>query len=574
MYSNNKKTWILIWSILIALLLFLGLWFHQKEIDAGEYVHFLGYNENGTLIDQTRTEASTTEAEAEPTTMADWIATEAEPTTREQLNTQNINDTGDFADITDITTSELGPEDNISENYEDASKAFYISKQEYETAMKNKKIFMTLSIICIVFGIIGELVLVICLRNNNVLLTIEGAVILLTMTIERSLNTDFSYITEIPILFIGLIMLPYAIHDIVRWISKGLSLKDSLSHRIGMLFSKRYNKPHLYLPVVTMWMIFLIVAGIGIGIGMYQSCYLVVGVFCAIIAFSTVVKYMNDLSHFERQIEQLSAGEAIEISSEIYANLENKLAGFKLDRDAAIENAVKSERFKVDLITNVSHDLRTPLSSILGYGELLEGEDLSTEGREKLNNLNKKTRYMRDLVDELFELTKISSGVIEPKAEELDLIKLIEQTIGLYEDKLTAGKLSIKRHFFMDKVQIKSDGAMLHQVLANLLGNAIKYSLVGSRIHIKADKDESGNNIIIRMSNVSSYEMDFDEEEIVQRFVRGDKARSTGGSGLGLAIAKTYTDALGGEFRIEIDDEQFVAIIKLPFENERKMKES
>lgn len=545
MYSNNKKTGILVWSIFLALLLFLGLWFHQKEIDAGEYVHFLGYNENGMKIDQTATAARTTEAEAEPTTMADWIATEAEPTTREQLNTQN---------------------------YEDASKAFYISKQEYETAMKNKKIFMTLSIICIVFGIIGELVLVICLRKNDVLLTIEGAVILLTMTIERSLNTDFSYITEIPILFIGLIMLPYAIHDIVRWISKGLSLKDSLSHRIGMLFSKRYNKPHLYLPVVTVWMIFCIAAGIGMG--MYQSCYLSVGVFCGIMALATAVKYMNDLSHFERQIEQLSAGEAIEISSEIYANLENKLAGFKLDRDAAIENAVKSERFKVDLITNVSHDLRTPLTSILGYGELLEGEDLSTEGREKLNNLNKKTRYMRDLVDELFELTKISSGVIEPKTEELDLIKLIEQTIGLYEDKLTVGKLSIKRHFFMDKVQIKSDGAMLHQVLANLLGNAIKYSLVGSRIHIKADKDESGNNIIIRMSNVSSYEMDFDEEEIVQRFVRGDKARSTGGSGLGLAIAKTYTDALGGEFRIEIDDEQFVAIIKLPFENERKMKES
>ncbi len=230
-------------------------------------------------------------------------------------------------------------------------------------------------------------------------------------------------------------------------------------------------------------------------------------------------------------------------------------------RDAAIEEAVRNERLRVDLIANVSHDLRTPLTSILGYGNLLREENLSESGAENLALLNQKSAYMKELVDSLFELTKVSSGVLVCEKKELDLIRLIEQTAGLFEDDLQSAGLSIKRHYCRDSLPVQTDGAFLNRVLANLLQNAVKYALPGTRIHLHVT--EAGKAVRIRMTNVSASELDFDPEEITERFTRGDKARTTKGSGLGLAIAKTYTEALGGAFRIEIDGDVFAAVIEL-----------
>ena len=245
-----------------------------------------------------------------------------------------------------------------------------------------------------------------------------------------------------------------------------------------------------------------------------------------------------------------------------FAETEEKLKAVQSAHTEAIRQAVTGERFKVELISNVSHDLRTPLTAILGYGELLEQQPMSEEGKLQLSRLNQKAGYMRDLVDSLFELTKVSSGVLEPKREAIDLIRLMEQTIGLFDDQLTAAGLRVKRQYAMKEAALNTDGSMLHQVFANLLGNAIKYALKGSRIYLEAAETDSGYRV--RMVNTASYEMDFTAEEIVQRFARGDKARSTQGSGIGLAIAQTYTEAVGGAFRIAIDGDQFSAIVTLP----------
>lgn len=245
-----------------------------------------------------------------------------------------------------------------------------------------------------------------------------------------------------------------------------------------------------------------------------------------------------------------------------FAETEEKLKAVQSAHTEAIRQAVTGERFKVELISNVSHDLRTPLTAILGYGELLEQQPMSEEGKLQLSRLNQKAGYMRDLVDSLFELTKVSSGVLEPKREAIDLIRLMEQTIGLFDDQLTAAGLRVKRQYAMKEAALNTDGSMLHQVFANLLGNAIKYALKGSRIYLEAAETDSGYRV--RMVNTASYEMDFTAEEIVQRFARGDKARSTQGSGIGLAIAETYTEAVGGAFRIAIDGDQFSAIVTLP----------
>ncbi len=241
---------------------------------------------------------------------------------------------------------------------------------------------------------------------------------------------------------------------------------------------------------------------------------------------------------------------------------EQQLLEVQAQHHEAVKAAVASERFKVDLISNVSHDLRTPLTAIVGYGELLEKEKLSEEGTVQLNRLNQKAHYMGQLVDSLFELTKVSSGVLECKKEKIDLIRLLEQTLGLMDDQLSMAGLTVKRHYPAQTIPLVTDGSRMHQVFANLLGNAIKYALPGTRIHLEVTETEDSNRI--RMVNTASYEMDFDPEEILQRFVRGDKSRSTKGSGLGLAIAQTYTQSVGGQFSVTVDGDQFSAIVNLP----------
>lgn len=278
--------------------------------------------------------------------------------------------------------------------------------------------------------------------------------------------------------------------------------------------------------------------------------------------FLCLWKYGADLRHFQKQLDNFQAGRPIAVGNGAFAETEAQLLTVQAQHEEAVRTAVTSERFKVELISNVSHDLRTPLTAILGYGELLQGESLSPAGREQLLRLNQKAGYMRDLVESLFELTKVSSGVMESKKEDIDLIRLLEQTIGLFDDQLTAAGLTVRRHYCADSLPLTTDGSRMHQVFANLLGNAIKYALPGTRIHLEVK--ETGGAWVIRMVNTASYEMDFQPEEIMQRFARGDKARSTKGSGLGLAIAQTYTESVGGSFTVAVDGDQFSAIVTLP----------
>ena len=273
-------------------------------------------------------------------------------------------------------------------------------------------------------------------------------------------------------------------------------------------------------------------------------------------------KYGADLQHFQKQLEQFQKGLPVTIKENSFIQAEAQLSVVSAQHEEAIQIAVTSERFKVELISNVSHDLRTPLTSILGYGELLEKETLSPTGEEQLKRLNQKAGYMLELVESLFELTKVSSGAAECKKEEIDLIRLLEQTIGLFDDQLTAAGLQVRRQYEPPSLPVTTDGSRLHQVFANLLGNAIKYALSGTRIYLEVKCQET--TCTVRMVNTASYEMDFQPEEILRRFARGDKARSTQGSGLGLAIAQTYTESVGGQFRVVIDGDQFHAIVRLP----------
>jgi len=233
--------------------------------------------------------------------------------------------------------------------------------------------------------------------------------------------------------------------------------------------------------------------------------------------------------------------------------------------DVSLKEQMKSERMKVELITNVSHDLKTPLTSIISYIDLLSKEEgLSETARDYVNILREKSYRLKNIVSDLFDLAKSTSGDINLDIEKLDLKKLIEQTLGDMEDDIKDSGLQIKTRLPAEPVYIMADGKRLYRVFQNLIDNALKYSLKGTRVYIELE--EANGKAIASIKNISGYEMNFTTEEILQRFARGDKARSTDGSGLGLSIAESFTRVCGGDFRVDIDGDLFKVTVKFNVE--------
>lgn len=222
----------------------------------------------------------------------------------------------------------------------------------------------------------------------------------------------------------------------------------------------------------------------------------------------------------------------------------------------AVEEKMKSERMKVELITNVSHDLKTPLTSIISYIDLLAKEEgLPEHVNDYISILAQKSERLKNLIQDLFDLSKASSDSMALDLEKLDLARLIHQTMGDMEEQITASNLAFRLNIPDRPVIIESDGGKLRRVLENLISNALKYSLPGSRVFI--DLVTTDGEAIATIKNTANYEMDFTPDDIMQRFVRGDESRSTEGSGLGLSIARSFTEICGGKFSITIDGDLF-----------------
>lgn len=443
--------------------------------------------------------------------------------------------------------------------------------EEIESAQtsRNLDIFLYGGMAAILLGIVLGVIYVLIRQEKPIVgpeLEASG-VILVYGIIDTIIGAPFGAMYFIVLLFCFAGLLAFA-RGLLWWLVHKLPYTWSICHRFAVRIS---SKKSIYLLVLTLWCIgcvccfvwsFIPIVDV---ISRTQLLSVMRGVF-AVLSFALglcgLVTVGKDADHLVQQIGVLHQNGQIKSKDGVFAEQERQLETLGIQRDEAVKQAVTGERFKVELISNVSHDLRTPLTAILGYGELLEQEHLSPDGQAHLSRLNQKAGYMRELVDSLFELTKVSSGAVEPKWERIDLIRLLEQTVGLFDDQLTAQKLIVRRHYETDTLPIVTDGGRLHQVFANLLGNAIKYALSGTRIHLEVKSSE--DTCTVRMTNISSYEMDFSPEEIVQRFARGDKARTTKGSGIGLAIAQTYTQSVGGDFRIAIDGDQFSAIVTLP----------
>ena len=230
--------------------------------------------------------------------------------------------------------------------------------------------------------------------------------------------------------------------------------------------------------------------------------------------------------------------------------------GFK----KAVEAEVKSQRMKTDLIANVSHDLKTPLTSIITYTDLLKDESLSDEKRmQYLETLDQKANRLKILIEDLFEMSKASSGNITINLQEVEVTSLMKQTLLELEDKIEEANLMIRSNFPDHKVILMLDSERMFRVFDNLILNITKYAMPRTRAYI--DILDNENQVQIIFKNMSAEEINVNVDELTERFVRGDQARHTEGSGLGLAIAKSFVELQEGTFEIQIDGDLFKVII-------------
>ena len=239
------------------------------------------------------------------------------------------------------------------------------------------------------------------------------------------------------------------------------------------------------------------------------------------------------------------------------------LSAARLGMARAVEERMKSERFKTELITNVSHDLKTPLTSIVSYVDLLKKEPIDNENaREYIDVLDRQSQRLKKLTSDLVDASKASSGVLNVNRETVDLGELVRQSAGEYAERFAAASLTPVLTVPEGETSVTADGRLLWRVLDNLLTNAVKYSLPGTRLYLDVERLADGKAVSVK--NISREALNIPVEELMERFVRGDESRSTEGSGLGLSIARSLMELMGGELRLTLDGDLFKAELIFP----------
>ncbi len=276
--------------------------------------------------------------------------------------------------------------------------------------------------------------------------------------------------------------------------------------------------------------------------------------------------YEKALEELNSRIDKICDGDYSEFACEdgmILAQSHQKLNELGKAVAKTIEIKTKAERTKVELVTNVSHDLKTPLTSIIGYIDLLSKiEDMPQEAQDYVGIISRKAECLSHTVYDLFDIAK-ASAMQDIELEEIDGVMLLRQVLADMQDNFENCDTPIRESYTDNACKIISNGKKLYRVFQNLLDNALKYSLSGSRIYISQYCDEK--NFVVEIHNTANYEMTFDANEISERFVRGDKSRTDEESnGLGLSIVSSFTQACGGSFAVAIDCDRFIATVKFP----------
>ena len=381
-------------------------------------------------------------------------------------------------------------------------------------------------------------------------------------------STSPLYVSVIIAVLIGLFSAGFGLYfilSVVRNLKAGRFLRNSL---IFIVLSAVWRGiKSFYQGGSLMKKVVLITLGICL-----SSATIILAPVAAVLVIIFAPKWVNRFEAVKKGVEEVKNGNlTYKIPADGESELDQLARGINQISQAssvAIQNELKNQRLKTDLISNVSHDLKTPLTSIITYVDLLKQEGLDSPDAPKyLEILDQKSIRLKKLTEDLFDAAKASSGAIPVRFERVDLLSLINQGLGEMSDRIEASNLEFKVNAKNEKYYVNADGQLLWRVVENLLGNVLKYAQEGSRVYIDLYEQEGKaarlTNAVLEIKNMSKVELNIDADELMERFKRGDESRTTEGSGLGLAIAKDLVRLQNGWFEIKIDGDLFKAIVML-----------
>ncbi len=368
---------------------------------------------------------------------------------------------------------------------------------------------------------------------------------------------------------IGLItdmIIGFFLFGAIRRIKSGLIIRNSLIVKLIKwiwdkcleIYKDRNNvfKAVVPLTILIVFNIFIVLADI-IPSGLSIALLVAVDVFAIYIAYrsikerSTILDVISKIAH-----GNISA--KVDLNDQHADNLKMAEAVNQIGDavNIAVEKSLKDEKMKADLITNVSHDLKTPLTSIINYVDLLKKEKIDNETAiGYINILDEKAQRLKQMTDDLVEVSKISSGNVVLNMERLNFKELLNQAVGEFADKFEEKSLTVVEKFPENGVYITADSRSMYRVIENLFTNIYKYALTNTRVYI--DLDVNGEEACALIKNISANELNIKAEDLTERFIRGEESRTTEGSGLGLSIAKSLTEKMGGKFDITLDGDLF-----------------
>ncbi|MDY3958809.1 sensor histidine kinase, partial [Romboutsia timonensis] len=321
----------------------------------------------------------------------------------------------------------------------------------------------------------------------------------------------------------------------------------------------------IFIPLIIIQVI--IIFAFDVNYGLFESSIYtapLLSIALSVISIFIIKDKVNKIEQIRNGIDKIKNGNIehkIEIKKDLlFDDIVKDINEIGKTINIAVEERLKSERMKNELITNVSHDLKTPLTAIINYISLMKKEDIQPKHlKDYVQVLDKRSQRLKILIEDLFEASKIGSNNIELNLEENDINQLLTQTLVEMEDYINESKLDFIVNTPDKEVYILADGKKTFRVFENIISNILKYSLEKTRVYI--DLVESDKKVHISFKNISKYQLNFDPDEITERFTRGDLSRNTEGSGLGLAIAKGLVQAQGGELKVDIIGDLFIVNI-------------
>lgn len=454
----------------------------------------------------------------------------------------------------------------------DVKDEIYIAKEKYEDFANNYKTYLS---ICAVLFILFILILINVSRHINetkgfklfnglyieqIVLIIGTLIYVGILVLERHwiIYTIYKYLIYI-IYVLCYIIISEIYFYIIR---KNANKREFLLPKVIKHFQNIYKTIIVY--------IFVCLAYVFIIKNFASYGYYSVGIYSLIFLINTIIllhqlSLLIEISEITTKIETMGSGNMeniIECRNAELQELGKNINNLKQGMKKAVEESMKAERLKTDLITNVSHDLKTPLTSIINYTDLLKKEKIENENAQKyIEILEEKSKKLKNLTEDLIEASKISSGNETVNLEKLDLKEMVLQANGEFAEKFETKNLDVISNLPQEAVIMDLDGKKIWRVLENLYQNVYKYSLENTRVYVDLAVHD---NIVFTIKNISKEMLNISPDELMERFIRGDSSRHTGGNGLGLSIAKDLSKLNGGTLKIEIDGDLFVSRLELP----------